>query len=153
MIVRNAFYKWLPLAVVLLPVWMFLSWIIFDRSGWSFILVAFVAVPSVLVAGAVTWLLVRARPSVQYTRESSWLDVGATGLWQALTIWFGFAWGSIWQPWIMTGAIIAFFGAVWVGLSQLWDESRAGWSWRNPPASKQANTEPIILLETPNVSE
>ncbi len=153
MIIRRAFYKWLPAAVIVLPAWMLISWLLFDRGGWSFMLLLFVVVPSVIVASLVTWLLVRARPSVHASQDASWLDLGVIGLWQALTIGFGFAWGSAWLPWLMTAAILAFFGATWVGLSQLWDESRAGWSWRNPPATRQANTEPIILLESPNVSE
>lgn len=153
MIIRRAFYRWLPVAVVVLPAWMLVSWLIFDRGGWSFMLLLFVVIPSVIVASLAIWLLVRARPSVAASHDASWADVGVIGLWQALTIWFGFAWGNAALPWLMTGAILACFGALWVGLNQLWNESRAGWSWRNPPATRQANTEPIILLESPNVSE
>lgn len=120
---RRAMYRWLFPAAFVLPLWLLVGWSIFEVSGWAFIWVIFIAIPSVLIAQFVLSLLVRARPSVAESKALSWLDVAGFGTWHALTILVGFyieAWFGI----ALAAAIVAAVGLFWLSLRQLRAELR-----------------------------
>ncbi|MCE4024650.1 MFS transporter permease [Microbacterium sp. Au-Mic1] len=127
--IRRAFYSWLFPAALVLPLWLFIGWGVFQAGGWAFLWVLFVALPSVLVGEVALGLLVRARPTVREERAVSWRDVVGFAVWHALTIALGFfpkdAFG-----WLLTGTIVAFLGLFWSTLRQLWkdvaERGRAG---------------------------
>ncbi|MBS1698130.1 MAG: MFS transporter permease [Actinobacteria bacterium] len=119
--IRRAFFSWLFPAALVLPLWLFIGWGVFQAGGWAFLWVLFVALPSVLVGEVVLTLLVRARPTVREERAVSWRDVIGFTLWHALTIALGFfpkdAFG-----WLLAGTIVAFLGLFWSTLWQLWKD-------------------------------
>jgi hypothetical protein len=119
--IRRAFFSWLFPAALVLPLWLFIGWGVFQAGGWAFLWVLFVALPSVLVGEVVLALLVRARPAVREQRAVSWRDVIGFTLWHALTVALGFfpeaAFG-----WILTATIVAFLGLFWSTLWQLFKD-------------------------------
>ncbi|MBS1905376.1 MAG: MFS transporter permease [Actinobacteria bacterium] len=119
--IRRAFFSWLFPAAIVLPLWLFIGWGVFHASGFAFLWVLFVALPSVLVGEVVLGLLVRARPTVREERAVSWRDVIGFTVWHGLTIALGFfpkdAFG-----WLLTGTIVAFLGLFWSTLWQLWKD-------------------------------
>ena len=127
--IRRAFFSWLFPAALVLPLWLFIGWGVFQAGGWAFLWVLFVALPSVLVGEVVLALLVRARPTVREERAVSWRDVVGFTVWHGLTIALGFfpkdAFG-----WILAGTIVAFLGVFWSTLWQLFrdfaERGRAG---------------------------
>ncbi|MDA4894025.1 MULTISPECIES: hypothetical protein [Microbacterium] len=122
---RRVFFRWLPLAAAVLPVWLLVGWGVFQAGGWAFLWVLFIAVPSVLVGQLVLLLLVRARPSVRAERAVSWWDVLGFTVWHGLTVAVGcFPEGAF--AWLLTGAIAAFLALFWSSLWQLWSEARGG---------------------------
>ncbi|WP_439902883.1 MFS transporter permease [Microbacterium azadirachtae] len=116
--IRRAFFSWLFPAALVLPLWLFVGWGVFQAGGWAFLWVLFVALPSVLVGEVVLALLVRARPAVRAERAVSWRDVVGFTVWHGLTIALGFfpkdAFG-----WLLAGTIVAFLGVFWSTLWQL----------------------------------
>ncbi|MFJ4164391.1 MFS transporter permease [Microbacterium sp. NPDC089698] len=119
--IRRAFFSWLFPAALVLPLWLFIGWGVFQAGGWAFLWVLFVALPSVLVGELALAFLVRARPTVREERAVSWRDVLGFTIWHGLTIALGFfpehAFG-----WILTGTIVAFLGLFWSTLWQLWKD-------------------------------
>lgn len=114
-------YRWLFPAAFVLPLWLLVGWSIFEVSGWAFIWVIFIAIPSVLIAQIILSLLVRARPSIAESRALSWIDVAGFGTWHALTILVGFyveAWFGI----ALAAAIVAAVGVFWLSLRQMRSE-------------------------------
>lgn len=115
---RRAMYRWLIPAALVLPMWLLVGWGVFDVSGWAFLWVIFIAIPSVLIAQLILSLLVRARPSVADSRMLSWLDVAGFGVWHALTIFVGF-YVQAWFGVALAAAILAAVGLFWLSLRQL----------------------------------
>lgn len=111
-------YRWLIPAALVLPLWLLVGWGVFDVSGWAFLWVIFIAIPSVLIAQLVLSLLVRARPSVAESRMLSWLDVAGFAVWHALTIFVGF-YVRDWFGVALAAAIVAAIGLFWLSLRQL----------------------------------
>ena len=72
---RRLFYRWLWLAVLVLPLWLLVGWGVFQAGGWAFLWVLFIAIPSVFIGQLVLAGMVRARPSVAADRAVSWTDV------------------------------------------------------------------------------
>ncbi|GAB6858117.1 MFS transporter permease [Microbacterium xylanilyticum] len=122
--IRRAFFSWLFPAALVLPLWLFIGWGVFQAGGWAFLWVLFVALPSVLVGEVVLAFLVRARPTVREQRAVSWRDVIGFTLWHALTVALGFfpkdAFG-----WILAATIVAFLGLFWSTLWQLFRDVAA----------------------------
>lgn len=115
---RRAFIKWLFPAAVLLPLWLLIGWGVFQAGGWVFLWVLFIAIPSVLIGQIIMTLLVRARPSVRSRGAVSWLDVVGFSVWHALVVAVGF-YPETWFPLLLTGAIVAGLGLLWLSLRQL----------------------------------
>ena len=126
---RQAFHRWLIPAAFVLPLWLLIGWGVFNAGGWAFLWTLFIAVPSVFVVQLLLTLLVRSRPSVRVDRALSWWDVAGFGAWHALTIAVGF-YPEHWFGLLLTGAILAAVGVLWVSLWQLWGEARTGASIR-----------------------
>lgn len=155
MMIRQAFFRWLLPAAFLLPLWMVVGWAIFGDSGWSLLWVLLMAAPSVFVTQLVLTLLTRSRPSVRAERALSWWDVTGFTVWHALTITVGFFAEGVFG-WVLTGAIIAAVGLLWLQLWQLWNESRVSGarlretiSWSTVTSSgsaTRAQTEPDVII-------
>ncbi len=89
MVLRRLFFRWLFPAAFVLPLWLFVGWIVFSGgSGWA-LLWLFVAVPAVFVSQLLLTLLIRARASVRESRAVSWRDLGGLGLWHVVIIALG----------------------------------------------------------------
>jgi len=123
MVLRRVFFRWLFPAAFVLPLWLFVGWIVFSGgSGWA-LLWLFVAVPAVFVSQLLLTLLVRARASVRAVRAVSWGDVLAFGLWHLVIVGLGFFDGRTFFPLV----VLSFVGALavfWSGLAQVWREAR-----------------------------
>lgn len=157
---RQAFYRWLFPAAVVLPLWLLIGWGVFNAGGWAFLWVLFIAIPSVFLGQIVLTMLVRARPSVRETRAVSWWDVGGFGLWHVLTIAVG-CYPQTWFALLLVGAIATAVGLSWLMLWQLWNEAKgAGGGIRfvtrqqtepgpDAPARQPRNSEVFIIQENP----
>lgn len=120
---REAFFRWLLPAAFVLPVWLFVGWVIFGTSGWSLVWVLLMAAPAVFAGQLVLTLLTRSRPSVRAERALSWWDVAGFTVWHVLTISVGlFLDGAF--GWLLTAAIVAAIALFWLQLWQLWNEAR-----------------------------
>ena len=120
---RRVFYRWLFPAAVVLPLWLLIGWGVFQAGGWVFLWVLFVAIPSVLIGQVAMTLLVRARPSVRRDGAVSWLDVLGFTVWHALVIAVG-CFVEAWFPLLLTAAIVAGLGMLWLLMRQLRSEMR-----------------------------
>lgn len=155
---RRAFYQWLLLAALILPLWLLIGWIAFSASGWALLWVIVIAIPSVLVGQVLLTLLARARGTVRHTRTLSWWDVAGFGLWHLLTIAVGFFSPAAFWP-LLSAAIVVFIGLVWLMLWQLFREAKPGAVLQRatdgaryipPPAPSQTPREPhevIVVTE------
>lgn len=115
-------------AIAILPLWLLVGWGVFEASGWAFLWVLFIAVPSVAIAQLVFALLVRARPSVMHSRAVSWWDVLGFTLWHGLTIAVGFyseRWFSALLAGAITAALVLFWLSMWQWRTELRDLSSA----------------------------
>ena len=56
--IRRAYFSWLFPAAVVLPLWLLIGWGVFQSSGWAFLWVLFIAMPSVLVCELLIGFLV-----------------------------------------------------------------------------------------------
>ncbi|MBU4464664.1 MAG: MFS transporter permease [Actinobacteria bacterium] len=121
--VRRAFYGWMIPAALVLPLWLFVGWGVFNAGGWAFLWVLFIAIPSVFLGQLVLTLLVRARGTVRAQRAVSWWDVLGFGLWHGLTIACGF-YNPAWFAPVMVSAVIVGLALFWLTLWQLWREAR-----------------------------
>jgi hypothetical protein len=120
---RRALFHWLLPAALVLPLWLVVGWAVSGASGWVFLWVLFIAVPSVLVGQLVATLLVRARGTVRHSRELSWWDVLVFGVWHVLVIAVGlYPEGAFWP--LLIAATAGFLAVFWVSLWQLFREAR-----------------------------
>lgn len=122
---RRAFYGWMIPAAFLLPLWLFVGWIVFNAGAWALVWVLFLAVPSVLIGQLVLTLLVRARPTARAERAVSWWDVGGVATWNLLTIALGFFNQAWWLPVFLLTVVVG-LALFWMMLWQLWREARPG---------------------------
>ena len=120
---RRVFYRWLFPAAVVLPLWLLVGWGVFQAGGWVFLWVLFIAIPSVLIGQIIMTLLVRARPSVRRDGAVSWLDVLGFTVWHLLVIAVG-CFVEAWFPLLLTAAIVAGLGMLWLLMRQLRSEMR-----------------------------
>lgn len=120
---RRIFHRWLLPAAFLLPLWLVVGWSFSDRSGWAFLWVILLAVPSVFLGQLVLTLLVRARGTVRAERAVSWLDVGGFALWHALVVSLGF-YDSAWWSVAMVLAVVTGLALFWTELWQLWRQAK-----------------------------
>jgi hypothetical protein len=123
--VRRAFYRWLFPAAFVLPLWIFVGWVVFAPSGWTLLWVLLLAIPSVFFGQLILTLLVRARGSVRAEGAVSWWDVAGFGLWHAAVVGTGF-FGSGWFLPVLVLAVAAAIALFWLSLWQLWGEARSG---------------------------
>ncbi|MDQ1136904.1 hypothetical protein QE410_001703 [Microbacterium sp. SORGH_AS 1204] len=123
MVLRRLFLRWLFPAAFVLPLWLFVGWIVFSGgSGWA-LLWLFVAVPAVFVSQLVLVLLIRGRASVRETRAVSWRDLAGVGVWQLVIVALGVFDSRVFFPLLVlsiVGALLLF----WSSLAQLWNEAR-----------------------------
>jgi hypothetical protein len=119
---RRAFFGWMVPAAFVLPLWLFVGWIISGANGWAFVWMLF-AVPGVFLWQLLLTLLVRARGTVRAHRAVSWWDVLGIAVWHLLVISLGFFAQAAWVPLMVTaiGVGIALF---WLELWQLWSEAK-----------------------------
>jgi hypothetical protein len=156
--VREAFYRWLWPAAVVLPLWLLIGWGVFQAGGWAFLWVLFIAIPSVFLGQLLLTLLVRARPSARELRAVSWWDVAGFGLWHALTIAVG-CFPENWFGLVLTAAILVGLGLFWLQLWQLWSEARGSGrgiridTWRTemrgPEPQRTRERDVYIIEENP----
>ncbi len=122
--VRRAFYRWLFPAAFVLPLWLLIGWGVFQASGWAFLWVLFIAIPSVFLGQLLLTLLVRLRPSVQRRRAVSWADAIGFTLWHGATIAVGFYPQQGFVPLVLLAAAIG-IGMFVLMVNQLWGEARS----------------------------
>lgn len=121
--VRRAFFNWLFPAAVVLPLWLFIGWGVFNAGGLAFLWVLFIAVPSVFLGQLAIALLTRSRPSVRAARALAWSDVAAIGVWHVLTIVLGFYAAVWWTPVMILTVIVGVALLAWQA-RRLWGEVR-----------------------------
>lgn len=123
MALRRLFLRWLFPAAFVLPLWLFVGWIVFSGgSGWA-LLWLLVAVPAVFVSQLLISLLIRARGSVRESRAASWRDLAGVGTWQIVIVALGLFDSRVFFPLLVlsvVGALLLF----WSSLAQLWNEAR-----------------------------
>ncbi|MFT4220135.1 MAG: MFS transporter permease [Microbacterium sp.] len=153
---RRAFFGWLFPAALLLPLWLFVGWIAFNASGWGFLWMLFIAIPSVFVGQLVFTLLVRARGTVRASRAVSWWDVAGFAVWHSLTIALGFFSPASWLP-LFIAAIVVGLGLFWLLLWEMLREARpvvlraaGGMAYLppdGPPPRQPADPDVIVITE------
>ena len=123
MVLRRLFFRWMFPAAFVLPLWLFVGWIVFSGgSGWA-LLWLFVAIPAVFVSQLLLSLLVRARVSVRESRAVSWRDAIGIGLWHLAIVALGLFDSRVFFPLLVlsiAGALVLF----WSSLAQVWNEAR-----------------------------
>lgn len=123
MVLRRLFFRWMFPAAFVLPLWLFVGWIVFSGgSGWA-LLWLFVAIPAVFVSQLLLSLLVRARVSVRESRAVSWRDAIGIGLWHLVIVALGLFDSRVFFPLLVlsiAGALVLF----WSSLAQVWNEAR-----------------------------
>lgn len=146
--VRQAFYRWLIPAAFVLPLWLFVGWIVFGANPWALLWVLLSA-PLVLIGQLILTLLIRARGTVRSERAVSWTDAAAVGAWHVLVIGLG-VFDSRWWWIVLLGAVAVGVVALWTSLTQLWREARGipdvlrsatGQRYVRPGADPSATTE------------
>ncbi|GAA3023259.1 MFS transporter permease [Microbacterium dextranolyticum] len=122
MALRSGFYRWLLPAAFVLPLWLFVGWIVFGANPLSLLWVL-ISAPIVLIGELVLSLLVRARGTARAERAVSWTDLALIGAWHVLVFSLGFFANPWWWP--LFGLTVAVgVGAFWGVLAQLWREAR-----------------------------
>lgn len=122
MAVRSIFYRWLIPAAFVLPLWLFVGWIVSGASALSLLWVLLSA-PIVLVGQLILTLLVRARGTARAERAVSWTDLALIGSWHLLIVALGFFANPWW--WVIFGITVAVGVAALIStVRQLWQEAR-----------------------------
>lgn len=140
---RRVFYRWLWLAALVLPFWLLLGWGVFGASGWAFLWVIFIAVPSVLLGELALALLTRSRPSVARERAASWWDVLGFSVWHLLTIAVGL-FDQRWFSAALAAAIIVGIGMFWL---QFWQLRREAGSFRFRRSGGDDDGPDVVVIE------
>lgn len=118
---RRAFYRWMIPGAFVLPLWLFIGWIVSGASALSLLWVL-ISAPIVFVGQLVLSLLVRARGTARAERAASWQDVWLIGGWNALIVTLGF-FSNPWWWGLFALTIAVGLGALWSVLWQLWQEA------------------------------
>jgi hypothetical protein len=144
---RRAFFHWLPISALVLPLWLLVGWIVSDAGGWALIWVLVIAIPSVLLGQLVLTFLVRARGTVRHSRSVSWWDVAGFAVWHVLTIAVGtFVEGWFWA--LLALAVLAFVGVFWSSLRQLLREAAPSEVLRRYTApARDGSAPPVVVIE------
>ncbi len=118
---RQAFFRWLIPAAFVLPLWLFIGWIVFGASPWALLWVL-ISAPIVFIGQLVLTLLIRARGTVRTDRAVSGTDAAVVGAWHALIIALGVFDSDWWWP-ILAVTVAVGVAALWTSLWQLWREA------------------------------
>lgn len=133
-------FQWLIPAAFVLPLWLFVGWIVSGASPWALLWV-FVSVPAVFIGQLVLSLLVRARGTVRAERAVSWTDVALFGAWHALIIALGVFSNPWW--WLVLGvAVVTGVALLWAQLWELWREAK-------PTAAVRRSSEGMAYIPAP----
>ncbi len=125
MVLRRLFLRWLFPAAFVLPLWLFVGWIVFSGgSGWA-LLWLLIAAPAVFVTQTLVALIVRGRGSVRTDRAASWRDVIGAGVWQLVVVALGLYDSRTFFP-LLVLSVVGAFVLLWSSLAQLWSEARGG---------------------------
>ena len=125
MVLRRLFLRWLFPAAFVLPLWLFVGWIVFSGgSGWA-LLWLLIAAPAVFVTQTLVALIVRGRSSVRIDRAASWRDVIGIGVWQVVVVALGVYDSRTFFP-LLVLSVVGAFVLLWSSLAQLWNEARGG---------------------------
>lgn len=125
MVLRRLFLSWLFPAAFVLPLWLFVGWIVFGGgSGWA-LLWLLIAAPAVFVTQILVSLIVRGRGSVRIDRAASWRDVIGIGVWQLVIVALGVYDSRTFFP-LLVLSVVGAFVLLWSSLAQLWNEARGG---------------------------
>jgi hypothetical protein len=150
---RRAFFHWLPVSAVVLPLWLLIGWIVTDAGGWALLWVLVIAIPSVLIGQLVLTFLVRARGTVRHSRSVSWWDVAGFAVWHLLT----FAVGAFVEGWFwafLPLAIVGFVVVFWSSLRQLLQEARPSEVLRRYTAPARGPKESsVVVIEERRAAE
>ena len=119
---RRGFFGWLIPAAFVLPLWLFVGWIVSGAGGWAFLWML-LAIPGVFLWQLLLTLLVRARGTVRAHRAVSWWDVLGFSVWHLLVVALGFYAQAWWAP-VMIVAVLVGIGMFWLELWQLWSEAK-----------------------------
>jgi hypothetical protein len=119
---RRGFFGWMIPAAFVLPLWLFVGWIVAGANGWAFVWMLF-AVPGVFLWQLLLTLLVRARGTVRAHRAVSWWDVLGFTVWHLLIVSLGFFNQAWWLP-VMITAVLVGVAMFWLELWQLWSEAK-----------------------------
>lgn len=122
MALRSGFYRWLIPAAFVLPLWLFIGWIVFGANPLSLLWVL-ISAPIVLVGQLILTLLVRARGTARAERAVSWTDLALIGGWNVLIV----ALGVFSNPWwwvLFAVTVVVGVAALWSAFAQLWREAR-----------------------------
>lgn len=131
MALRRGFYRWLIPAAFVLPLWLFIGWIVFGANPLSLLWVL-VSAPIVLIGQLILTLLVRARPTARAEHAVSWTDIATIGVWNALIVALGVFSNPWWWPLFVVTVIVGVVALV-AAFRQLWAEARpAGTLLRTP---------------------
>ena len=122
MVLRRGFFGWLIPAAFVLPLWLFVGWIVSGAGGWAFLWMVF-AIPGVFLWQLLLSVLVRARGTVRAHRAVSWWDVLGFTAWHGLIIALGFYNQAWWMP-LMIVAVLVGIALFWLELWQLWSEAK-----------------------------
>lgn len=119
---RRGFFGWLIPAAFVLPLWLFVGWLVSGAGGWAFLWMM-LAIPGVFLWELLLTLLVRARGTVRAHRAVSWWDALGFAIWHVLIVALGFYNQAWWVP-VLIVAILVGIGLFWLSLWQLWSEAR-----------------------------
>jgi hypothetical protein len=119
---RRGFFGWLIPAAFVLPLWLFVGWLIAGAGGWAFLWMIF-AIPGVFLWQLLISLLVRARGTVRAHRAVSWWDVLGLTVWHLMIISLGFYNQAWWTP-LMILTVLVGVALFWLALWQLWSEAK-----------------------------
>lgn len=140
MLLRRAFFQWLIPAAFVLPLWLFIGWIVFGASPWALLWVI-VSVPVVFVGQLVLALLTRARGTVRAEQAVSWTDVALFGAWHLLLITLGVFANPGW--WLVLGVTVA------VGVALLWTQLWELWREAKPTAAVRHTADGVAYIPAP----
>ncbi|WP_454141565.1 MFS transporter permease [Microbacterium lacticum] len=157
MALRSGFFRWLIPAAFVLPLWLFIGWIVFGANPLSLLWVLLSA-PIVLIGQLILTLLVRARPTARTEQAVSWTDLALIGGWNVLIV----ALGVFSNPWwwaLFVVTVIVGVAALVAAFRRLWREARpagtllrtpAGVGYVPPPVARSAtatDAEVIVVRE------
>ena len=140
MALRSGFFRWLIPAAFVLPLWLFIGWIVFGANPLSLLWVLLSA-PIVLIGQLILTLLVRARPTARTEQAVSWTDLALIGGWNVLIVALGVFSNPWW--WLVLGITVA------VGIALLWTQLWELWREAKPTAALRHTAEGVAYIPAP----